>query len=255
VTGWRAAALAALLLAAAATGGAARAEGPPPQRMVTDAEAPAYAAVGRLNLTIGQYCTATLIGERLVLTAAHCVHHPVTGRRVRASEMRFVAGYRKGGYAALRGVAAVAVLPGYDFKAGIYAGFEEIRRDLALLELEEPIPAETVAPARIGAPRLGAGFWSVGYGADRAEIASIREGCTALEEILGVMRLDCRFVAGGSGSPVFAPGPDGPELVAVLSAAIGPRAEHAGRGLAVEVAPALDMLRAALEAETGRAAP
>jgi hypothetical protein len=50
-------------------------------------------------------------------------------------------------------------------------------------------------------------------------------------------------------------GPDGPELVAVLSAGIGPRAEGVGRGLAVEVAPAIDALRAALEAETGRAAP
>ena len=174
----------AIFAAGAAFGGAALAEGPPPQRMVTDAEAPAYAAVGRLNVTIGQYCTATLIADRLVLTAAHCVPHAGTGRRVLASGWRVVAGYRSG------------------------SAMSTLRR-------------------ASGPP----------------EIASVREGCTALEEFLGVMRLDCRFVAGGSGSPVFAMGPDGPELVAVLSAAIGPRAEGAGKGLAVEVAPAIAALR------------
>ena len=92
-------------------GGIALAQDRPGQRMVTLEEAPAWRAVGRLNIAGNRYCTATLIAPDLVITAAHCIFHPLTRHKAHPEEIVFLAGFRQGDYAALRRAAAVAVLP------------------------------------------------------------------------------------------------------------------------------------------------
>ena len=88
-------ALAPLLLVAAATV-AAVAQEAPERRILSGEEGAAYAGVGRLNIAGRRFCTATLVEPSVVATAAHCLYHPRTGARVPVSELRFVAGFRRG---------------------------------------------------------------------------------------------------------------------------------------------------------------
>lgn len=53
-----------------------------------------FTSVGMLEAFDGQVCTATLVGEDLLLTAAHCIERD--GRRLRAKEVRFHTQYLYG---------------------------------------------------------------------------------------------------------------------------------------------------------------
>jgi V8-like Glu-specific endopeptidase len=216
----------ALLAAAVALWAAgAAAEG---RRLMDDAEASRWLAVGRLNAAGAQFCTAALIAPDLVLTADHCLDDARTGRPFPPRTLKFVAGYRKGGYAALRGVKRMA-------RSGVDEG-----SDLALLELSEPIPPETVTPLGIGGPSSALAV-VVSYGRDRAHAPSLERGCPVAPENPTTLAMGCRAVAGMSGAPVMAEGPAGPEILGVVS-----RADAAGRVYAATAAPILGALRARL---------
>ncbi len=218
-------ALAAALLCAAA---AAHAE---PRRFMDDAEAAAWRAVGRLNAAGMQFCTAVLIAPTLVLTADHCLANGRTGAAFRIQALKFVAGYRKGGFAALRGVRRAARL-----------GFGE-GSDLALLELAEPIDPGDIAPIPVAPPQRAAAV-IVSYGWDRAHAPSIERDCPATPAGPALLALGCPAVKGMSGAPVMVETADGPAVMGLVS-----HADDAGRSYAVAADPALALLMGRL-AET-----
>ncbi|HMR52126.1 MAG TPA: trypsin-like serine protease [Amaricoccus sp.] len=229
--------LAALPLAAPADDGRAR-------RMLGEAEAADFRGVGRLNVAGRRFCTAALVSDRLAVTAAHCLYHPRTFRPVPLAELRFVAGLRRDAHAALRGVARAAVPPDY-----VYDGepsFENLRRDIALLELDAAIPAEQALAFRPGPmPGDGAVIEIVSYARDRAQAASIQDGCRIVARIREVAALDCEVNLGASGAPVLVLGKAGRELWAVVSS-IGATVSGGEVTLAVLAAPELAALEAAL---------
>jgi hypothetical protein len=239
---------AAALLLAAALAGQAVAEAP---RMLGDAEAPEFRAVGRLNVAGRRFCTATLISEREAATAAHCLYNPRTGRPVPLGELRFVAGLRRGELAAVRRITAVAVPDDFVLDEG--PGLGGVRADVALLALAPPVAAREAAPLAAGAgPAPGDAVRIVSYVRNRPEAPSIQEDCRIGALVGGVAAVTCPINFGASGAPVLAG--DAAELVAVVSA-IGELANGDAVALAVPLAPRLAELRLTLDAARRDADP
>ncbi len=179
-------------------------------------EAAEWNAVGRLD-TGASFCSATLIGPDLVLTAAHCVYHPITSIPFDPEDLTFSAGLRNGRAEAVRNVRRVVVLPDYRPQTG--EEFDMIGLDLALLELQRPISRSTIVPIATG--RTGRGddpVTVVSYGAEREAYASIEEDCQILARRGPVRSLSCEVASGSSGSPVLRIRDNRTEVVAVMSA-------------------------------------
>src|SRR5262245_28278938 len=108
-------------------------------------------------------CTGTVVGPRLVLTAAHCAENSETGVLNEASGYRVVTG--KDNWAApptekqISTVSRVTVYPFYQ-RTGLVEGWG----DAALLELSSPITARPIPLARSAQAQL----WQPGT---RAQIA------------------------------------------------------------------------------------
>lgn len=172
-------------------------------------------AVGRLETSNG-FCTGTLIDAETVLTAAHCMFDPDGNRRA-PGDLYFRAGLANGTVRAERRVAASAILPGYRNTGR--ADHETMSHDMALLRLESPIRMAEVQPFRAnGDPSLGEEVTVVSYGAGRADVPSIEEGCEVLSSRDLVEILSCEVDPGTSGAPVLARRNGALQVVAVVSA-------------------------------------
>jgi V8-like Glu-specific endopeptidase len=206
--------------------------------------AEAFRAVGRVNVAGARFCTATLIAPDLVLTAAHCLHHPRTGRRVSPKALRFVAGVRPGGHAAFSGVLRYAI-PG-DYVHDGRPTPQAVSTDLALLELATPAPP-TIPPIPVAQALGGARSVTVlSYARDRPYALSIERDCPVRATRSGVAALGCEAISGVSGAPALVEAEDGLRLAAVVSASGRDR-----KGGAVALAPVAGPLLAGLRAALG----
>ena len=217
--------------------------------MQTMNDARGWAAVGRLNMNGVGFCTATLISETRVLTAAHCLFNRDTGARLDNGQLEFLAGWRNGRAEATRGVARSVIWPDFDMAAG--ADSANVPSDIALLELDRPVRLTSVRPfdvARIP-PLSGSAVAVVSYAQDRAEAPSIQETCHVLEQRAdGLMVMSCDIDYGSSGAPVFQlDGRGDVHIVSVISA----RADGDGRAfsLGMHLPARVEAMAAALDAD------
>ncbi len=160
-----------------------------------------FEAVGRVELGERAYCTGVLIATDLVLTAAHCARRIVSGQ-VSVSDVRFRAGLRDGTVVAERRAKAAVVHPGYRFGGPMTA--EKIAADVALLQLETPIPAATAAPFLVDRlPGRNRAVSVVSYAQGRSEALSWQGECRVLGRESVLFAFNCDVTFGASGAPVF----------------------------------------------------
>ncbi|MBU2360667.1 MAG: trypsin-like peptidase domain-containing protein [Alphaproteobacteria bacterium] len=196
-----------------------------------------WEAVGRLDIDRSGFCTAALISETTILTAAHCLFDD-QGALIPPDRFTFLAGLRDGRAAAIRAVIRATPHPDY-VHHGTRARNDAVSVDLAVLELDRPIRLPSLAPYAVGAaPTRDMPLTVVSYARDRANVASLQKTCHVLDAISHVVMMTCAADFGASGAPVFATVDGIARIVAVLSAK--GEADGAAVSLAATVAGTLD---------------
>lgn len=197
-------------------------------RVMEDSRGYPWSAIGRLNITTGGFCTATVIAPRRVLTAAHCLWNRRTGRWFPPCALHFLAAYRRGEYAVHALVSEIQVAPAYEPTRRVPDG------DWAVLTLDRDVSASTGVVPLYGANRPVPDRWiQAGYSRDRRHVLTVDPSCrrTGRSADGRVVSHDCDATFGDSGSPLLVRVGDVLQLVAVHVAVRG-RGERAS-GIAV----------------------
>jgi len=226
-------------MACALLSGAAMAEKPrlpgvgpgDPRRVVEVGQAP-WHALGRVQTELGGRCTGALVGPRMVLTAAHCLVAPNSGRLLRPGSVHFLRGYARGAWRAAARVASFRAGPGFD-----PARRGPLAADWALLTLERDIaPATESLPLWRALPPPGTPLTLGGYQQDRPELLMADPACRLLGVVRGaegpaLLRHGCAGTHGASGAPLLLE--TAPGQWAILGVAVAAGAAH---GMAVPAA-------------------
>ncbi len=189
------------------------------QRVPIEPTAWPWQAIGRVNIAdrvVRRYCTGTLVGARLVLTAGHCLYDHRLGRWVRPEQVHFVAGQARETSAGHSTAVEIIVPPGLDVANGfdprlaIIRDSDLIARDWALIVLQDALPVKPVPvkaiPARAFGQEVAAGELArAGYGSDRQYLLSVHRGCAAAlsDRWPGAMLNRCDQRPGDAGSPIL----------------------------------------------------
>ncbi|SHJ75225.1 Trypsin [Shimia gijangensis] len=175
-----------------------------------------WEAVGRLNISGRTMCTGALIAPDLVVTAAHCMFDPTSGKSVAATDIVFDAGLHNGHVKARRKVQSATIHPAYRHKP---RGQADVGSDLAVLKLKKPISAHLIRPFATDArPNRGDTVGVVSYTMDQATTQSVEHPCQVLARQHDTLVMSCKVEFGASGAPVFAvQGESEPRLVSVIS--------------------------------------
>lgn len=182
-----------------------------------------WTAVGRVNKSGAGHCTGTLVAPDLVVTAGHCLFNGRTRRLHRPQSIKFVAGFDRGEYEAVRDVVEFG-FPECSRFTGPFNRIEKLAFDVALLRLAEPITGiEPVAIAPLDDEAAEAALILAGYQQDRPFMLSVHGGCSRQDRYSSELLLAhrCDATRGASGGPVLTDGADGWKLVGIHVASVG----------------------------------
>jgi protease YdgD len=184
-------------------------------RTILEDQGPPFDAVGQVNIggfrTSGQ-CTGTLVAPDRVVTAAHCVANPATGRPFPLNDIHFLAAVRgsvnKGHSTArcvrfpeghpLAGAAETAARASGD-KVPLAA----LANDLAVIVLNDALDVEPAPLAADVVSTPGLALTHVAYPGDRRFLPVVHRNCRLIDADPSFWLTDCDTHPGSSGGPVF----------------------------------------------------
>lgn len=192
-----------------------------------------WESVGRLDIRNKGFCTAALIQEDLILTAAHCVYDE-GGDLIDVERITFNAGLRAGRAEATRGVTRLVAHPDYEHEGGVTQA-NRVAMDIAVLKLDRPIRRAKIQPFPIATrPDAGDEVQVVSYGRSRSEAASLQDLCAVKGRQEGIIVMSCAVEPGSSGSPVFMMQNGERHIVSVVSAMANLDDEEVSLGTSLE---------------------
>ena len=103
-----------------------------------DISAYPWSSIAKLNNSVGGSCTAVVIEQDKVLTAAHCIFNRRTSRFLPASSLHVLLGYERGRFAFHALADNYAIGSGYEAQQKIAT----LSSDWAILTLTGPLPSE-----------------------------------------------------------------------------------------------------------------
>ncbi|WP_299419940.1 trypsin-like serine protease [uncultured Shimia sp.] len=199
---------------------------------------PGEAAVGRLMLSGKAMCTGALISPSLVLTAAHCLYNPRTGKKLKPGQIEFQAGLKGGKAKAIRQVSVATAHPDYIHR---HKGKAQVGSDIALLRLSKPISKNSVLPMRYGANLASGDMLGVlSYTISNRSDPILEYPCRVLARQDETLVMSCEVNFGASGAPVLAlTNGSNPAVVSVVSA----KAAMGGQNVSVGTLLSADTLK------------
>ena len=210
-------ALCAALLLALGLGCPATAQNSGLERLTRTEQILSWKAVGRVEIGSQGFCTGTLIATDLVLTAAHCLFDD-RGNPRPIDQLTFRAGLADGTSVADAKVARATAHSKYTPSQSGRQDGDQIRYDVALLELDSTIPAALAPPFAVDRPGNGAEVSVVSYARGREDALSWQRACTVLGRRDGLIAVDCDVTFGASGAPVFDRSQGRARIVSIISA-------------------------------------
>ena len=190
------------------------------REFLTEMKSP-WTAIGRVNIggaSRTSYCTGTLIGPRMVITAAHCLVAKGSGKRHVVGNIHFLPG-TTGGKALAHGRAQCVRLA-KAFRHDQSDAAEKFRTDVRVIILKEPLdipPAPLMGARTADAPLL---LQHLGYTRDSRHRIKRDADCQLRGRQKGLWFTDCDTHFGGSGGPVFVERDGKPVLAAIMVGAI-----------------------------------
>lgn len=208
--------------------------------LITREELRGFEPVGRVDIENGGFCTGALIAADLVLTAGHCVMDP--DGPIAADRITFRAGLAYG--AALLEARVLRTIVDGEYRNTEPSTFEMIERDVALLQLAEPIPSALISPYVVAQPANGDEVSVLSYALGREEALSWQRVCRVVGRQDRLIAVDCDVTHGSSGAPVLDRSGYRAKIVSIISA--GGEYEGETISFGMELPAQVDRLKEAL---------